>query len=631
MYSFLSRLSSSLRAITEDQNADWKDPYSPDYTRKYAEDCLYHTVGPLTANPTWSPKNWYPRESKMAPPTGYAPGGPAPRWTKEEIVIAFAGDPSQMWKYGPKSPQGSPMMRFAQRLGETKKRGGKQEVMDLYQLGLTELVKLMMPGRDGARSAFISWVTPTIIGSMKHGVGVTADERLGITTLKKLATIKRPEQIQAIIDPIGEKYQHEGDQQYDKDPENPYGQHSPNIYTLGTELLQAIESADETKIENLRKEIQAIADEAEERGEVIPGATTGAFSAISTPDRETRLGLTSIDKPMGDEGNTPAETLIGSVSDDIGKSIDQEAVAAILDIGLNIDLVDVYGSSSDFDEFLQAADATRDEVVGPFTADEFRIIIRNLGNLAATYPGKGRIRQSLDKPRDSAGWWLPGEDPEIEKIPETGKIWKSKWLREGLMAMSNEDIAKEFVEEMKEFKELGIRSARGESLGSAQKVGDTNLTARDMELYQLHLDGLKGAEIARRVGISKQNVSNRLKKIALAMQLAEPGTIGISPEFVSKTSNSVTKKILLISKIYSEEITGTDLEESKHSKLNIIRESFDPVDRKIISENAKKLYNLLEQKMVKEYAQNHRPFRAQDSTGSLRELYLQAKMKSFSK
>ena len=115
------------------------------------------------------------------------------------------------------------------------------------------------------------------------------------------------------------------------------------------------------------------------------------------------------------------------------------------------------------------------------------------------------------------------------------------------------------------------------------------------------------------------------------MQLAEPGTIGISPEFVSKTSNSVTKKILLISKIYSEEITGTDLDESKHSKLNIIRESFDPVDRKIISENAKKLYNLLEQKMVKEYAQNHRPFRAQDSTGSLRELYLQAKMKSFSK
>jgi len=629
MHSFLNRLSSSLKTLLEDTSADWKDPFSPDYDRKYAEDCLYHTVGPLTAKPSWSPKKWYPRASGRPAPAGYEAGGPAPRWTKDEIVIAYAGDPSKMWSYGPKSPYQSPLLRLAEKLGQTKKRGGKQEVSDLYQLGLTELTKMMMPGRDQARSAFISWVTPTILGSMKHGVGITSEERSGITTLKAMVNMKNVDDIREAIDKIGEEYRNEGDQQYDKAPGNVYGQHSPAIYTLGTELIAAPESGDKEQLQKLRDEIKERADAAEELGEVIPGATTGAFSAISTPDRTTRLGLTSIDMPMGDEGNTAAETLVGSVSDDIGQSIDQEAVSEILKIGLSTDLVEVYGSSSDFEEFLQAANASSEEVSGTFTADEFRVIIRNLGSLAGDYPGKGNLRKSLEIPRDAAGWWKPGEDPEIDSIPSTGRIWKSQWLRDGMRSMSNEDIAKEFMDEIREFKDLEIPSERASMFGGAQKIGGANISARDMEMYQSYLEGMKGAEIARQFGISKQNVSNRLKKIALALQGAEDvGGKKIDAQYISIQSNNATKKILLISKIYSDEIMGSDLDESLKVKANTILEAYDPIDRKIIAENALKICQILERRMIREYAG---PNRFVAPAANLRELYKQSKIRSFAK
>jgi len=363
---------------------------------------------------------------------------------------------------------------------------------------------------------------------------------------------------------------------------------------------------------------------------VIPGATTGAFSAISTPDRVTRLGLTSIDMPMGDEGNTAAETLVGSVSDDIGHTVDQEAVTEILKIGLATDLVEVYGPSSDFEEFLQSAGATSEEVAGKFTADEFRVILRNLGSLAGDYPGKGNLRKSLETPRDSAGWWNPGEDPEIDSIPSTGRIWKSQWLRDGMRSMSNEDIAKEFMDEIREFKELEIPSERASMFGGAQKIGGANISARDMEMYQSYLEGTKGAEIARQFGISKQNVSNRLKKIALALQGSEEvGSKKIDAEYISRQSNSATKKILLISKIYSDEIMGNDLDESLKARANTILEAYDPVDRKIIAENALKVYKILEQKMIKEYAGPARFTASQ--TSNLRELYRQSKMRNFAK
>jgi len=39
--------------IFEQADASWKNPNLPDYDRQYAEDCLHHTIGPLTDNPRW--------------------------------------------------------------------------------------------------------------------------------------------------------------------------------------------------------------------------------------------------------------------------------------------------------------------------------------------------------------------------------------------------------------------------------------------------------------------------------------------------------------------------------------------------------------------------------------------------
>ena len=55
-------------------NASWKDPYSPNYDRQYAEDVLYHTIGPLTDSPRYT-ESW---SGSATPPPGYQPGGPAP-------------------------------------------------------------------------------------------------------------------------------------------------------------------------------------------------------------------------------------------------------------------------------------------------------------------------------------------------------------------------------------------------------------------------------------------------------------------------------------------------------------------------------------------------------------------------
>ena len=704
MRSFISRLNSSLSVIAEESFNDllltestlspWKDPNSPNYDRRYAEDCLFHTIGPLTENPKWSPTEWFPRASELPPPEGYKPEGPAPRWTPDEVVIAYAGDPSQLGKEGPRAPgrtggpKDAPLLRLAMRLSRDAKRGGFQNVSENYQNGLLELSKLLKPGRDASRAPFIGWVTKSIFGAMKHGVGQTLETQRGVTVLKKMSNIKGPrdaygrlsyktllepaiEKINGYIDIIAPKYQEITSNKYDKDPGNPYGQYSPYVYKLGEALIWAMQEEDPEKEKEVRAELAAALEKAEALGDITLGMTTGAFSAISTPkdfiyppqrykktgesnfDSEEEyqkalrdhkiarreLRSSSIDMPMGDEGNTAAETLVSGGSDDLARFIDQEAVTEIINIALKEDLYDIYGPSPDFQEFLDEVNATPDEVKGTLSPDEFRVLIRNLGSLASQYPGRNKVRSS-NVPRYSEGWLKPGEDPELEEIPESGKTWESLWLRKGMPSQSAEDTEKEFKDEASEFKQLNIPTAR--SAGGASSGSDLDkellekFPERTVDMYKLNQQGVGTTEIARRHEITKQNVSARLKKVkdyiassGLSASGGDPtASAGLSAKDVTKLSNNAMKKIALISKIYADDLGVDNMNEDKINKLNVIREAFDPIDRRFIVENAIRLYNFLEYKLMNEYGNKYCKV---ESESSLRDLYMASKMKSYKK
>lgn len=187
--SFINKLSHKLIRVLKEaemaigqSQAQWKNPYAQDYNREFAEDCLYHTVGPMTANSRWVNKPWTSRVGHEAP-EDFTPGGKAPRWTDSEVYIAFAGlsDGTNFHtKGGNKGPAsgkfGSPLYRIAKRAAKkvassTGKYMDENLVEDCYQNGSVALVKLLQPGADRSLSPFISWAATQVEGAMTGGVG----------------------------------------------------------------------------------------------------------------------------------------------------------------------------------------------------------------------------------------------------------------------------------------------------------------------------------------------------------------------------------------------------------------------------------------------------------------------------
>lgn len=188
--SFMNKLSDRLRRVLSEADApaaavdvSWKNPRSPDYDRQYAEDCLYHTMGPATNNPRWASKPWSSR-SGSTPPDGYTPGGVAPKWSNEEIIAAFAGLPDERnfhnrdSNVSPASGTmgGAPLYRVAKQAAKisASSHGGRMNkdlIEDCWSNGMQALLKLLVPGADRAKSPFISWAITQVSGAMTGGVG----------------------------------------------------------------------------------------------------------------------------------------------------------------------------------------------------------------------------------------------------------------------------------------------------------------------------------------------------------------------------------------------------------------------------------------------------------------------------
>jgi hypothetical protein len=117
-------------------------------------------------------------------PEGYTgPGGQAPRWTRDEVSIAFCGDPTvgMFKKDHPRSPAygkmgGAPLFRLAKQFAK-QARGSSQNKLDrdtveeLFQTGYVAFAALLDPGADQKRGTFISWAISNIKGAMTGGVG----------------------------------------------------------------------------------------------------------------------------------------------------------------------------------------------------------------------------------------------------------------------------------------------------------------------------------------------------------------------------------------------------------------------------------------------------------------------------
>lgn len=483
MNDFIARLHDRLLNLSEDNTSSYKNPNDPNYDRQYAEDALYHTIGPLTDSPRWSGK-W---TSKSSPTPDFVPNGPAPRWTPEEVVYAYAGDPNLIFssRDNPKSPRygpmgGSPLYRLAKKIARKYARiNDKSFIADMYSNGFIPLVRMMQPGFDEGRSPFISYVARSIEGAVEHGTGGTLEGILamggesagygkegseakeatkGLKGLTHVLSLDNPtaEELRNIANQVKGKYQTQ--KSHDKNPDNPFGGYSSRFYQIISQYADAVESEDQDMIEAAQNKVQQLLQTIEDESAPIRGASTGMGQAISTGSRKDHIGIVSMDAPKGTDGTDSIGPSLGEVE---GESwVDPESVRYILDVALKHDLGAVVAKSPKLTEMVKQLSGKEGlKVGGKLTASELRYVLRGMGPLGSNYPGEGNVRSSLNIPRDAPGWWKPLEDPEIEPIP-SGGLWNSAWKRNGHPQMGSTAVAEEMTNEIGEFNKLGIATAR---------------------------------------------------------------------------------------------------------------------------------------------------------------------------
>lgn len=468
MTTIADKLNKRLKLLAENLNTakEFIDPRNPNYDRQYAEDILFHTIGPLTSSPRWS-ERW---TSPSDPVPGFMPGGPAPQWTPDEIVMAMAGDPNLLFRgrEHPRSPSygrqgGSPLYRTARRVARVYNRDRDRSfIADMYSNGFVPLVRMMQPGFDESKSPFISYVIRNIQGAMEHGVGGTeqgiqargAESTAGVTGLRGMLEKTNPQEVEDLANQVKGKFRTE--RSHAKDPDNPFGGYSSRYYQVGINYADALRSGNEDRIHAAQNQIEQLIDQIETEAIPVLGASTGMGQAVSTPSRRTSVGVRSIDVPTGDDEGTAAGSIAAPETEE--EFLDPSTVQFILEIALKQDAGQIIGGSQTLAKRLASAGVDVGEVKGRLTAAEFRYVIRQLGPSAASYPGKGKLRSSA-VPRESMNWWKPGEDPEIEQIPG-GAIWHSIWARNNYPHFGPTEIAQEMTEEVREFAKLGIRTAR---------------------------------------------------------------------------------------------------------------------------------------------------------------------------
>jgi len=531
--------------------------------RQVAEDRLFHTMGPLTKTPKWV-NAW---TSKTPQPPDFIPLGPAPTWTQDEVVFAMAGDPKMLFtgnRDNPKSPKygtmgGSPLYRTALRVARTYKKDKDQQfIADMYGNGFVALTNAMRDGADEARTNFISWCIRSIQSAMEHGVGGSTagiranagESKSGTIGLDTVFKTTDPARLREIANQVTGKYQTL--KSNDKAPGNPFGVFSSRFYQEVTAYADAIESGDEDKKEAAINRLEQLRGSIEDSSILVPGASSGMGTAINTSNRgndtcdeckgkKEVLGpdgvmqkcnkcngygtiknyakVSSMDYKKDDEAGSLGDTMASNDHKD--NWINPETVRYVLDIALKYDIGRLLGKSHKYRQIAIDAGAKPEndgsvKMGGTLTGNEFRFIIRSLGHLSSEYPGKGVLRSSKS-PRDSVGWWKPGEDPEIEQIPGSNELWKSIWSRDGYSAMGSTDISREMTEEVREFMNLNIPTGRViKDKGNVQEVVSKVAVSNTVKTAFIKLKLIAYAERSQ-LGLD-ESLKNSLKETGLLIE-----------------------------------------------------------------------------------------------------------------
>jgi hypothetical protein len=462
------------RLFSESITDQLKSPTTQSYDRGYAEDLLYHTIGPLTDAPRWA-ESW---TSKSEPPPDFVPGGPAPRWSEDEIIYAYAGDPKLLFSRAktPTSPHvggmgGAPLYRLATQVARIYKRDKDQDfISDLYSNGMIALTRAMKPGEDAARSPFISWVHRNILSAMEHGFGGTErdiqarggkSEKTGLVGIRGVLGETDPQAVRQLAQQV--KGQYQGAASHDKHPDNPFGRNSSTFFQLANQYADALDSQDPGAIETSRAALEALSDRISDASTPVLGASTGSGQAISTPDRTSHVGIQSMHAQKEDGASSLEQRLADHRVNDDNSDIAPEEITTVLDIAMKYDVGRyINGLQKRYSRMAQEAGAVfnngKFEIGGPMGVTELRFVIRAMGPAGQHYPGRGTPRSNVAVPREVKGWWRPGEDPEVE--PHTGGLWESIWVRGGFKPMGPTAIAQEMTEELVEFAQLGISTGR---------------------------------------------------------------------------------------------------------------------------------------------------------------------------
>jgi len=510
-------------------NPNYKDPRKGD--RQEAEDALYHTVGPLTANPKWVSSEW---QNTGNPPPDFVPGGPAPRWTPEQIIFAMAGDPSMLFtgqNNHPLSPQygnkgGAPLYRKARQLARQYSRPNDRNLIsDLYQNGFIPLLRMMQPGFDEGRSPFISYVIRNVESGMGHGLGGTKQSQAalgiqsedGIVGFKGLLAIKNASKARSIAQQIGPDFRERSGHQ--KNPGNPLGKYSASFYQLAMEYADALESSNEDRIEAVTNKINQKIEEIEDENTMILGASTGVGQAISTPDRTSSVNIASLDAPAvgSDDPSGMVANIAGSQDEGATNQDRQENVEIItlmLERAMKFDFSSLGDKWKKKAVELGAKGAVK--FSGPLNITQLRYTIRTLGESGSNYPGKGNVRSQTSIPREAKGWCSYGEDPELEPIPAprpaaSDSIWRSDWVRKGYPSIGSTEIAAEMTREVLEFEKLNIPTARSmkTKAGGKEEVVSKNAVSNALTAAKIKLMIL--AEIERDLlGIDESKLTGPL-------------------------------------------------------------------------------------------------------------------------
>lgn len=474
---------------------EWMDHTSPNYDRQVAEDALFQTIGPLMDQPRWTATPWKGKGTQPVPE--FRPGGPAPRWTENALVVAYSGDPALLFKAGsrdnPRSPAygsrgGSPMYRAAMALARKYKRDSDQDfIRDLFATGYVMLMTLTKPGNDEANAPFIGWADRHVKGAMEHGTSGSTQQTIlargdtskndGIRGIQVVQRSKDPAEIRAVAEQVKGKYQQNGSHRHDKHPDNPFGKFSSEFYQTATAYADALEFGDEASQAHAWEAVERLAGKLDDDQSMVLGASTGIGQAISTQNRlQSKDGsggvkISSIDKPMGFDGSgTMGDSLSGPQDEDENDNADTEGLHYILEVALENDF-SRYNKSPFFRSLMtDFGMKPEDNIGGPMTAGELRYILRSLGRFASQYPGKG-VPRDTSVTREATGWWTAGTDPEIEPLPQGG-LWRSAWIRNGCEAMGPTAIAEEMTTETVELHQLGVKviPARLEKARSGKPV-----------------------------------------------------------------------------------------------------------------------------------------------------------------